>query len=163
MPMNTQLTELSEVASEIEDVVDNVVQKSRDLPEALLLFRPTQSSWCIKEVVGHLIDSASNNHQRIVRLQIKNRLVFPDYQHDNDKWVRLQGYTKRPWPELLALWQQFNRHIAHLIRSVDESCLKHVWIQDSKSRISLADLIRDYLRHLGLHLDQIDEIKQRWT
>ena len=161
--MNTQLTELSRVASEIEDAVDNVLQQSSDLPEALLLFKPTESAWCIKEVVGHLIDSASNNHQRMVRLQVKDRLVFPDYQHDNDKWVRLQVYTKRPWPELLALWQHFNRHIAHLIRSVDASCLKHVWIQDSKSPISLVNLMRDYLRHLRLHLDQIDEIKQHWT
>ncbi len=162
MSINTQLTELSEVASEIEDLVDDVVKKSRDLPEALLLFRPTDSSWCIKEVVGHMIDSASNNHQRMVRLQINDRLVFPDYQHDNEKWVKLQGYTKRPWPELLALWQQFNRHIAHLIRNVDGRCLEYVWIQDSKSRTSLADLMRDYLGHLKLHLDQIDEIKQRW-
>ena len=137
MPMTTQLTELSKVASEIEDVVENVVQKSCDLPEALLLFRPTESAWCIKEIVGHLIDSASNNHQRIVRLQIKDQLVFPDYQHDNDKWVRLQGYTNRPWPELLALWQQFNRHIAHLIRSVFETTLIHGSYQVSNVPVEL--------------------------
>jgi hypothetical protein len=161
--MNTQLAELSMVASEIEDVVDNFVQKSCDWPEVLLLFRPTENAWCIKEIIGHLIDSASNNHQRMVRLQIKDQLEFPDYQHDNDKWVNLQGYTKRPWPELLALWQQFNRHIAHLIRSVDERCLHRVWIRDSQSHIPLADLMRDYLRHLRLHVEQIDEIKQRYT
>jgi hypothetical protein len=53
--MNTQLTELSEVASEIEDVVDDVVQKSLDLPEELLLFRPTEDSWCIKEAGNNII------------------------------------------------------------------------------------------------------------
>ena len=160
--MNTQLNELRTVASEIEDVIDNFIQKSGDYPETLLLFRPTESSWCIKEVIGHLIDSASNNHQRMVRLQIKDRLVFPDYQHDNEKWVKLQGYAQRPWTELITLWSRFNRHIAHLIRSVDGGCLHHVWIQDSKSHISLSDLMCDYLRHLKVHLDQIDELKQRW-
>jgi hypothetical protein len=160
--MNTQLTELSEVASEIEGLIESVVKTTCDFPETLLLFRPAENSWCIKEVVGHLIDSASNNHQRMVRLQIKDQLVFPDYRHDNEKWVRLQGYAQRPWSEILALWQQFNRHIAHLIRSVDGSCLKHVWIQEPKSHISLAELMHGYLQHLRLHADQIDEIKQRW-
>jgi hypothetical protein len=29
--------------------------------------RPAPERWTKKEVVGHLIDSASNNHQRFVR------------------------------------------------------------------------------------------------
>ena len=36
--------------------------------------------WTLKEMVAHLIDSASNNHQRFVRLQIGHEISFPGYE-----------------------------------------------------------------------------------
>jgi hypothetical protein len=35
-----------------------------------------------KEILGHLIDSAANNHQRFVRLQKEETLVMPSYQQN---------------------------------------------------------------------------------
>src|SRR4051812_9094491 len=69
--------------------------------------------WSPREVVGHLIDSASNNHQRFVRAQLQDDLVFPGY--DQDAWVRVQQYGGTPWDDLIALWVGFNRHIARIM------------------------------------------------
>src|SRR6476660_1623273 len=69
--------------------------------------------WSPKQIVGHLIDSAVNNHARFVRAQLQDDLVFPGY--DQDGWVRLQRYADAPWEDLVALWAAFNRHIAHVM------------------------------------------------
>ena len=80
--------------------------------------RPTApGKWSKKEIVGHLIDSAANNHGRFVRAQLQEDLVFPGY--DQDAWVRVQRYRDRPWSDLVALWRAYNRNIACVMESAD--------------------------------------------
>ena len=155
--MNQKMDELNEVANRIEQSVGAAVKNWHDLPEPALRFRPAEDAWSIKEIIGHLIDSASNNHQRFVRLQLTESLTFPDYGQDNIHWVRIQNYQDQTWPELLVLWQYFNLQLAYIIRSVDPSCLSHVWQVDSQTSVTLFDLMTDYHRHLKVHLDQIED------
>src|SRR5438132_1334608 len=74
---------------------------------------PAPGKWSPREVIGHLIDSASNNHQRFVRAQLQDDLIFPGY--DQAEWVRIQRYADARWDELVALWAGFNRHIARVM------------------------------------------------
>ena len=77
--MSPRIDELHEVANKIVQQVDSAVDRWRNLAEKSLTFRPSEDAWSVKEIIGHLIDSASNNHQRFVRLQLADRLSFPDY------------------------------------------------------------------------------------
>ncbi len=155
--MNRIIDELNEVADNIEQRVDSALNRWRALSDEVLTFRLSEGAWSIKEIIGHLIDSASNNHQRFVRLQLAQRLTFPDYGQDNIHWVRIQKYQDRKWQELLGLWRFYNIQLANIIRSVESSCLNHVWVFDEKTNITLFDLMIDYRRHLTDHLDQINE------
>ena len=74
-----------------------------------------------KEILGHLIDSAGNNHQRFVRGQIFPSVADPSYDQEN--WVAAQHYIDEPWPDLVQLWTALNRHLLHLMRTVRESAL----------------------------------------
>jgi hypothetical protein len=154
--LKDKIDKLVQVADRIEQEVNAAAEHWRDLHEKRLRFRPTENSWSIKEIIGHLIDSASNNHQRFVRLQLSEQLTFPDYGQDNIHWVRIQDYQDRTWGELLSLWRYFNIQLAHIMRSVDPSCLSHVWQAGPKTCYTLFDLMTDYLRHLEDHLDQIN-------
>lgn len=153
--MNCKIDRLVEVGGKLEKAVDSAIERWRDLSEETLRFRPGAEAWSIKEIIGHLIDSASNNHQRFVRLQIEQPLSFPDYSQDNIRWVSIQKYQERTWAELLDLWRQFNYQLAHILRSVDPDCLSHTWEVDANTRFTLFDLMTDYLRHLEDHLIQI--------
>ena len=145
------------LASDIEEIVDESYDQLRGLHEEVIEARPALGEWSIKEIVGHLVDSASNNHQRFVRLQVAEGLDFPDYQQDNDAWVRIQSYQGENWNDLLALWRHFNRHLARIIRTVDQRCIDHIWVVDEDTSITLGELMTDYLRHLKAHLEQIRE------
>jgi DinB superfamily len=126
--------------------------------------RPAPGKWSIKEIVGHLIDSASNNHRRFVEAQGRDDLVFPGYAQD--AWVRLQRYQEVPLPELLALWVAFNRHLAHVVRTTPVEVLEQprtrhnldevAWQPVSRNDpVTLAWFVRDYVGHLEHHLAQI--------
>lgn len=155
--MKEKIDKLVQVADSIHQEVNTAVERWRDLPEQTLRFRPSEDAWSIKEITGHLIDSAANNHQRFIRLQLLEQLTFPDYGQDNIHWVRIQNYQNRTWEELLGLWRFYNVQLAYVIRSVDPSCLNHAWQLDAQNRVTLFDLMTDYLRHIEAHLDQITD------
>lgn len=112
----------------------------------------------IKQILGHLIDSASNNHQRIVRLQYNKQLDFPDYQQDNDLWIAIQNYQKADWKNLILLWKAYNCQITHIIKSVDQDKLSNAWQTFDGSTISLQEIIEGYGAHLELHLKEIQKL-----
>ena len=155
--MNNRIDELKKVADKIEQQINSAADHWRELTDPILIFRPSEDAWSIKEITGHLIDSAANNHQRFIRLQLLEQLTFPDYGQDNIHWVRIQNYQNRTWEELLGLWRFYNVQLAYVIRSVDPSCLNHAWQLDAQNRVTLFDLMTDYLRHIEAHLDQITD------
>ena len=105
--------------------------------------------WSPKQVVGHLIDSACNNHQRFVRLALSSGLVSPGYEQA--AWVDLQDYAGRQWPELLGLWTAYNRHLAHVIASVPAASLANEGTVAGPP-VTLEFLMTDYVEHLQHHL-----------
>ena len=110
------------------------------------------AKWSIQETVGHLIDSATNNHQRLIRLQLAPELTFPGYQQV--EWVALNRYNLRPWPEILSLFLTLNRHFAHAIEHADAGCFQHTWHHEGE-RLTLGFILVDYIAHLEHHLCQL--------
>jgi hypothetical protein len=143
---------------EIERVVEEWEPKLLALSEDVITKRRNHQNRTIKQLLGHLVDSASNNHQRMVRLQYNSELVFPDYTQDNDRWIAIQDYQHSDWVNLVALWKSFNLHIVHLIKSADQSALGNSWSDFEGNRVTLADMIAGYPQHLKLHIDHIDEL-----
>lgn len=127
----------------------------------LIIFRPNNESWTIKETVGHMVDSASNNTHRIIHLQYQSSpLIYPDYANlgNNDRWVEIQNYQAENWYDLVQLWKYSNIHIVHVITNVNMDKLNNEWITALNERVSLKAMIIDYLRHFKLHLSEIDEL-----
>jgi len=148
----------SHVIAEIREVVDREVPILQNIPESVLTERRNSQNRTIKQLLGHLVDSAANNHQRIVRLQYNSHLVFPDYTQDNDLWISLQDYQHADWPDLIQLWKYYNLHIIQIIRSVDPTTLENDWDDFEGNRVTLHQMIEGYPKHLRLHIDQIKEL-----
>jgi hypothetical protein len=109
--------------------------------------------WSRKQLIGHLIDSASNNHQRFVRAAIEGSLEFPAY--DQEGCVRVEAPQEMPWAGLVALWASYNRYLAHVVAHLPEDKLLSECRIGAGDPVTLEFLARDYLRHLLHHLDQV--------
>ncbi len=109
------------------------------------------TQWTRKQVLGHLIDSAANNHQRFVRLQQGNLAGFPGYEQE--QWVNAGNYNKNTWANLLGLWVQYNRQLAIVIESIDPRCARNMW---EEKAVSLEFIINDYSRHILHHIETLE-------
>ena len=143
---------MESVANDLQSEL-KTADKLRKIDEAAAAVRPAPDKWSKKETLGHLIDSAANNHQRFVRLQLTGRIDLPGYEQDG--WARLNHYQDRRWQDLIDLWQMYNTHLATVIRHVDPKSLKNVWHTPSGEEVDLQFIIRDYIVHMRHHLDQI--------
>jgi hypothetical protein len=140
------------MVSSLSSVVASALPHLHAIPEGIAAQKPAANKWSKKEILGHLIDSAANNHQRFVRLQLQPELNLPGYEQDG--WVRLNRYQHTPWSEIVALWSAYNRHLATVIESLDDDALGHVW-HSADGDVTLEFIATDYVRHLKHHLKQI--------
>jgi hypothetical protein len=97
---------MEDFLTEFRQIIRAAEEELLKISEAESEARPAPDQWSAKEVLGHLIDSAANNHRRFVEAQWKENLVFAGY--DQERWVAVQQYRGRPWPELVALWRAYN-------------------------------------------------------
>ena len=140
-------------ADAIRAIVDVARLELERRSEPAISTRPGPGRWCQKEILGHLIDSAANNHQRLVRAQLAERLEFPSYQQTG--WVERQGYAELPWPTLIDFWTLYNRHLAAIIDRVSEPDLATRCRVGDEGVMTLSQLIDGYLVHLRHHLRQL--------
>lgn len=162
----------SNVINAIRFILEKEEPMLKILTEDVITNRFNSQGRSIKMLLGHLIDSASNNHQRMVRLQYAPRvgysipdgerglLVFPDYTQDNNLWLQLQNYQNEDWNTLVQLWKFYNLHIIQVIQSVDESKLNNYWLDYEGNQVTLHDMIMGYTGHLELHIGHIHELME---
>lgn len=153
-----------EFLDDFRNTIVSATARLRNIPETQSGQKNSPDDWSAKETIGHLIDSAANNHQRFVRAQFTDDLVFPGYEQD--QWVNSQNYRDESWSELIQLWSSYNLHLVHVASAIPEDVLtrprsRHTLDQiafnlvDKNEPATLEYLIRDYLDHLRHHLDQI--------
>jgi hypothetical protein len=152
-----------EYVARLRDVVTESAPRLLALGDASTA-RPDAGGWSPKEIIGHLVDSASNNHQRFVRGQFQDDLVFAGYAQED--WVRAGSYQDAPWEDLVALWRTFNLQIARVMEAAPDDVRlrpRHPHNLDQIGFVPLASnepatldrLMRDYVDHLEHHLHQI--------
>jgi hypothetical protein len=143
------------IAEELIEVVESCAARLAVLSADSVTHKPSPARWSIQEVIGHLVDSASNNHQRFVRAQQADELVLPDYEQNF--WVASQGYNHCDWLELLDLWRLYNRHLAHVIRRIPDVKMQVQCTIGPNAPVSLSYLVEDYLVHLKHHVNKIKD------
>jgi DinB superfamily len=148
---------------DFRQTLDRAAERLLAYSDAEASVRPAPDKWSRKEIIGHLLDSASNNHGRFVRAQLQDDLVFPGY--DQDAWVRVQRYQERRWVDLVRAWHAYNHQIANIMEAADPDALQRprtrhnlhetAWQEVPQSEpTTLEYFMRDYVGHLKHHLRQ---------
>ncbi len=153
--------EFQQISEDLSKLISNWEVKLASLPERTIANRVNSQNRNIRQIIGHMVDSATNITHRIIHMHYqKSPVAYPDYANlgNNDRWIAIQNYQEEDWDELVRLWTAVNRHMVHLIRQVDESKLNQIWTSALKDRITLKEMITDYPLHFKLHLNEISAL-----
>ena len=144
----------AEIAAQLHAAVDEGLRLFGGVDDARTAVRPSGHGWCAREVIGHLIDSACNNHRRFVLGQSRDFRKFDGY--DGDEWVERQRYHQVPWRDLVALWSAYNRQLAHVIACAPAETLEHsAESPEGGTKLTLGFVMEDYVTHMRHHFGQI--------
>lgn len=149
------------ISQEVLELIDKWEPKLLALSEDVLNTIRNNQNRTIKQIVGHMCDSATNNTHRVVHLQYQESpLIYPNYATfgNNDRWIAIQHYQEEDWTNLVQMWKYLNVHYAYIIRYIDTSKLNNLWISGPDQEISLEEMVTDYPRHFKLHLQEIQEL-----
>src|ERR1043166_6266146 len=153
----------AELRLEIQDILPAL----RRMTDGDASHHPAPGKWSPKEIIGHLIASASNNHGRFVRATLQDDMVFPGY--DQDGWVNTQQYANHSWEDLLALWSMMNLHLARVMERIPDKTRKRPRAIHHLHELGFREIsetapatldwfMEDYVEHLRHHLRQIQTV-----
>jgi len=144
---------MKELSEDLLRVVEAAEAQLREVSEAERGKPTLPGGWSRKQLMGHLIDSASNNHQRFVRAAQQPSLEFPGYDQEGN--VKVQAVQEADWALLVSLWAAYNRYLAHVIAHLPPSKLDTVCRIGAGAPVTLGFIATDYLTHTLHHLKQI--------
>ena len=153
----------ADVSTDLRITIDTALPNLLAVPAARAIAPLSPGKWSAQQVIGHLVDSAANNHQRFVRGQLQDDLVFLGYAQED--WVRVQHYADAPWPDLVALWRLYNLHLARVIelapadRRLSPRARHNIqeigFAAPVEATATLDGIMLDYVEHLLHHLRQL--------
>jgi len=139
--------------TKLRALIDEVPLRLVKLPPSKVDLKPSPTQWSPKEELGHLLDSAANNHQRIVRTQLEDKPKMPGY--DSNGWVKLHRYQQRIWPEMIELWRAFNQQLLVAAEAVPDTAWSRTCTVADSQPLTLKYVFEDYIEHMIHHLRHI--------
>ena len=141
-----------------QDIVDGFDALLRSTDPSLAHVRLAADTWALTEIIGHLVDSAANNHQRFARLIPGNREQCPPYEAETFETV--QQYDGCDFAEMAKFWRQYNWMLMHIMRAIPATALENMWQRPDGAK-SLRTLIEGFFEHMQMHTHHYRERMQQ--
>jgi hypothetical protein len=141
-----------ELALLLRRTIDRELPELRAVTDERAGRSPRPGGWSPKQELGHLIDSAANNHIRFAVASIEG--AFQGMSYTQDRWVEAHGYRSLDWSEIVELWYRYNSLLAHLIERIPEDRLGNPVVIGT-STMTLRFVVEDYVLHMQHHVDHV--------
>lgn len=124
------------------------------LPAAVLRWHPASGEWCALEVIGHLIEAEQRGFAGRVRTILAE--ADPELQRwDPDAVARERRDCGRDPGTLLAEWTRLREASAAMVDGLQPGDLARSGRHPQVGRLSIGDLLAEWVHHDRNHLRQI--------
>jgi hypothetical protein len=141
------------VLKQFEDA-SNAFDDVLTMSEELILFRPFEDAWSIKEQIVHCMDVDIANFHRY-----RKAIAQPEAQiiSFTGVWTSALNYQSADLASAIELIKNVRKFmIAHLKTIVNHDWKKYAYMHDEKGRVNLEEALIDYAAHAEFHRKLID-------
>jgi len=143
-----------EVANALRTTLLAIRVECTGLPPALLRWHPGPDEWCVLEVIGHLIEAEDRGFAGRVRTLLAES--DPEFRTwDQDAVARSRRDCDRDSAGLLAEWTRLRETSATLVDGLRHGDLARAGRHPSVGRLSVSDLLAEWVHHDRNHHRQI--------
>lgn len=143
---------MTEILTRFKHLINTIPAFLKEFSDEKLNYKPAPDKWSKKEIIGHLIDSAANNHHRFIRAQYEST---PIITYNQDQWVKCNYYQQRDSAQLINLWLAYNQNLLAIFKLMPEENLSLMVGNGSPQPVTLGFVIEDYVHHLEHHVGQL--------
>lgn len=143
---------VTQAINRLSYLLDTIPALIKAIPEEEFSRKPSEQKWSGKQILGHLIDSAANNHQRFVRIPFENT---PFIVYDQDNWNKYSYHQQASGHDIVHYWEMYNKHLLFIISHIHDGDLYKTCLTNGPEPVTLEWLIVDYVDHMEHHLRQI--------
>jgi hypothetical protein len=143
---------LSPTISRFHNLLNTLPAKLIAIPADVFSYKPAPNKWSKKEIIGHLTDSAANNHQRFVRIPFQ---LNPHIVYEQDNWVKHNYHQQKEQKDVIHFWEVYNRHLLFVIEQIPNEDLARTCYTNGTEPVTLKWLIEDYVSHMEHHLREV--------
>lgn len=142
---------IKQALAQLTLIVEKAPSMLTQISEEKMSEKPAPNKWSKKEIIGHLVDSATNNHHRFVCGQFE---AIPEIRYDQNGWNKYSFYQQIDSKQIILFWTIYNSQLIELIKRIPTDNLKRQ-VKVGDNLLTIEYLFIDYVEHLEHHLKQV--------
>lgn len=151
---DTQPLAPTAIAAMLRGAAATFAAEVRGLPDALLRWHPAEGEWCVKEVLGHIIEAERRGFAGRIRIILAND--HPALQRwDQSEVARARQDCERAAGALVAELLQMREESAALTAGLRPEDLRRAGLHPVVGELTVSDLLQEWVHHDRNHLKQI--------
>ena len=149
-PSEEQFTTYANAPSHISSLIQG-------LNSDALSYTPAKGEWSIHEILVHLADSELVGSWRIRRAIAEPGTTIQAYSEAT--WAQAMNYNNQDSSAAIQLFSALRISNTLLLRSLPDEVWEHIVIHSDDGTMSLYDVFVTYIRHIDMHIQQIERLK----
>ncbi len=125
-----------------------------DVAEKMASWHPAEGEWCIKEVLGHMIEADKNGFDgRIRTILAEDKPQLKGW--DIPGTVAARQDCEKDFRDLLAEWQDGRSESADMIVDLTDEQMNRSGVHPMVGELTIRDLLYEWVYHDQNHIKQI--------
>jgi uncharacterized damage-inducible protein DinB len=130
------------------------------LTEEQLLFKPSEKSWSIKEIIIHVADTEMVHVHRMKAVLAEENPVLTAF--DQDLWTDRLHYQKLDHNIYLQLFKTMRDSFLPVLENLTDADYVRIGTHNSAGPLTFKEILEHAIDHIDNHIGQIKRVKNHF-
>ncbi len=135
-----------------------ILKELEELTEEQLLFKPSENSWSIREIIIHISDAELVHIHRMKAVLSEDNPILTAF--DQDLWTTRLHSQRIDHQLYLQLFKSMRESFLPILNHLTEQDYLRIGTHNQDGPLTFEELFKHSIEHIDTHIIQIKRIKQ---